>query len=70
MESPPTCPRCHSDEVIPIVYGIASPELVAESRAGRLALSGRVVWPEAPQWRCVACGLESRDDMSPSGTIE
>jgi hypothetical protein len=69
MEPPPTCPRCHSDEVIPIVYGVPGPELVEESRAGRVALGGRVVWPEAPKWRCVACGLEWRDEELPSGAI-
>jgi len=70
MESPPACPRCNSDEVIPIVYGMPSPQLVEESRAGRVALSGRVVWPEAPKWRCVACGLEWRDEELPSEAVE
>jgi hypothetical protein len=71
MEAAPTkCPRCHSDEVIPIVYGIPSPEPVEESRAGRVALSGRVVWPEAPEWRDVVCGLEWRNEELPIGTIE
>jgi hypothetical protein len=71
MEAAPTkCPRCHSDEVIPIVYGMPSPDLIEESRAGRVALGGNVVWPEAPEWRCVACGLEWRDEELPIWTIE
>jgi hypothetical protein len=32
--------------------------LFEESRAGRVALGGCVVWPEAPEWRCVVCGYE------------
>ena len=58
MESPQRCPRCRSDEVVPVVYGTPSAELVEESRAGRVALGGDVHWPEAPEWRCVACGHE------------
>ena len=70
MESPSRCPRCRSDEVVPIVYGMLSPELVEESRAGRVALGGRVVFPESPEWRCVACGLEWREEEPPSGALE
>ena len=71
MEAAPTkCPRCHSDEVIPIVYGMPSPDLIEESRAGRVALSGNVFWPEAPEWRCVVCGLEWRDEDMPSGAAK
>lgn len=58
MESPKACPRCRSDEVVPVVYGMPSAELVEQSRAGRVALGGEVHWPEAPDWRCVACGHE------------
>ena len=58
MESSRACPRCHSDEVVPIVYGMPDPELVEESRAGRVALGGCVLFPEAPEWRCVVCGYE------------
>lgn len=62
MESPQACPRCHSDEVIPIVYGEPSPEMLEDSRAGRIALGGVTPGPEAPKWRCVMCGFEWRDE--------
>ena len=62
MESSPRCPRCNSDEVIPIVYGVPAPDIIEESRAGRVALGGNVAWPEAPEWRCVVCGLEWREE--------
>ena len=51
MENPPKCPRCHSDEVLPIAYGLPGPEFVEESAAGRVALGGYMAWPEAPDWR-------------------
>ena len=65
MEVPPACPRCHSDEVIPIAYGMPAPELLAEPR--RVALGDCVAWPEAPEWRCVTCGFEWRDEEVPGG---
>jgi hypothetical protein len=60
MEDVKRCPRCHSDEVLPIVYGMPGPELTEESLAGRVALGGCMMWPEAPDWRCVVCGHEWR----------
>ena len=38
MDAPRRCPRCGSDEVIRILYGTPSPELLEEARAGRVAL--------------------------------
>jgi predicted Zn-ribbon and HTH transcriptional regulator len=66
MENPTKCPRCHSDEALPIAYGLPGPELVEEAAAGRVALGGYMVWTEAPDWRCVRCGHEWRDDAPPS----
>ena len=68
MVTSPTCPRCHSDEVIPIVYGMPTEETLKESRAGRVALGSRVAGPESPRWRCVACSFEWRDEAPPSLT--
>jgi len=58
MENPPKCPRCSSDEVLPIAYGLPSPEMVEESMAGRVALGGCVVVPDAPDYTCQSCGNE------------
>jgi hypothetical protein len=62
MEEVTRCPRCHSDEVILVAYGLPSPEMVEESMAGRLALGGRMEWPEAPDYTCQNCGHEWRAD--------
>ena len=66
MEDVTRCPRCHSDEVLPIAYGVPTPKMVEESWEGRMALGGRVAWPGAPDWRCVVCGHEWRDDEAGS----
>ncbi len=67
MEAPAKCPRCGSDEVLPIVYGMPSEEGIEKSAAGRVLLGGCMVWPESPEWRCVACGLEGRHEAPPVG---
>jgi hypothetical protein len=54
MDAPRRCPRRSSDEVIRILYGTPSPELLEEARAGRVVLGADVFRPEAPQWLCVA----------------
>ena len=69
MENPPKCPRCHSEEVLPIAYGMPGPELVEESAAGRVALGGCMVWPEAPDCLCVKCGHDWREDAAGSGPV-
>jgi ribosomal protein S27AE len=61
------CPRCQSDEVLPIAYGMPSPAMVEEAIAGRLKLGGYMTWPERPDWLCGACGLEWRKDETGPG---
>ena len=55
-------PGCSSDEVIPIVYGYPGPELFEDSTAGRVALGGCVVFPDAPDRTCTNCGHKWRVD--------
>ncbi len=62
MDDPRRCPRCDSDEVVPILYGMPSPEMVEASRRGEMALGGCVVFPEAPNRTCRNCGHEWRED--------
>ena len=62
MDQAKRCPRCQSDEVLPIVYGLPTPETVEVSAAGRVALGGCMIWPEAPDWRCEVCGHEWRQE--------
>ena len=61
MEDARRCPRCHSDEVLSITYRMPSPEMIEESIAGRVALGGCVIWPEAPDWHCARCRHEWRE---------
>ena len=62
METSATCPRCNSQGVIPILYGLPGPEMTQDSIAGRVKLGGCMVWPEAPDWHCARCAHEWRGD--------
>jgi hypothetical protein len=48
METSATCPRCGSGNVRPILYGMPGLEMTEDSMAGKVALGGCMVFPEAP----------------------
>jgi predicted Zn-ribbon and HTH transcriptional regulator len=66
MEDVTRCPQCHSEDLVRIVYGMPSEEMVEESVAGRVALGGCLVWPDAPDYTCQNCGYEWRADEAGS----
>ncbi len=49
-----SCPTCRSTEVVPIIYGVPTPELVDEARVGRIVLGGCAIQNE--RWCCKRCG--------------
>lgn len=53
---PAVCPACGSRDLVPIVYGLPSTDLMAEARAGRFELGGCLVASWSPDHRCRACG--------------
>ena len=66
METSTTCPRCGSGDVLPIMYGMPGPEMTEESLAGRVALGGCVVFPDAPDRLCQNCGHDWREGPGPT----
>ncbi len=62
MEDVKTCPRCDSQNVVPILYGMPGPEMFEESRRGEVALGGCVVFPDAPDHTCRNCGHDWREE--------
>jgi ribosomal protein L37AE/L43A len=54
----PACPKCSSDQVLPIVYGRPGPELFEQAKRGEVALGGCMVDEEAAIWCCQSCGHE------------
>lgn len=64
-ERPTRCPRCGGAELVPIVYGLPSPELGERARRGEVALGGCCVGDSSPEFRCTLCDHEwtPRDDV-------
>jgi len=59
--APPACPTCHSAaDVVPIIYGFPSEELMKAAERGEVALGGCLVSPDDPQWRCKKCSVDFR----------
>jgi hypothetical protein len=52
----PICPYCRfDDQVVAIVYGQPTPELIEQSRRGEVALGGCCIGPDAHEWYCKGC---------------
>ena len=55
---PPVCPQCASSkDVVPILYGMPSPESILESE-GKLAFGGCCVSEDSPLYQCGTCELD------------
>ena len=52
----PECPKCGSEHVLPIAYGLPGPEMMEDVRRGEIELGGCVISGNDPQWSCQACG--------------
>lgn len=50
------CPRCGTDDIIPIRYGFPSREMFERAYAGEVVLGGCVIWLDAPTSHCRRCG--------------
>ena len=69
MEDVTRCPRCHSDEVLPIAYGVPTPRMVEESIAGRMTLGGAWRGPGLPTG-VVLCATTSGAMMRRGPSLE
>lgn len=49
------CPKCQSKNILKIIYGLPSGELIKESRQGKFALGGCCVHKNNPRWQCNQC---------------
>ena len=51
-ESVKLCPENHSDNLIPIVYGLPEKKLIKASKKGKVMLGGCVITDCSPKWFC------------------
>ena len=57
MARPTTCPNCgKEDGIVPIIYGLTTPEMAAKAASGELRIGGYAVGVDKPDWACKNCG--------------
>jgi hypothetical protein len=56
------CSRCDSEDVVCVVYGYPSEEMVERSLRGDVVLGGSTVFPEASNCACQQCGHKWRTE--------
>ena len=57
----PVCPECGSHDVLPIVYGLPTPETEQRAMMGELVLGGCVIFGSDPDMSCGSCGARWTD---------
>ena len=53
----PRCPACGAADVVPMVYGFPSPDMLDAAERREIVLGGCIVDSDSPGWCCVACRL-------------
>lgn len=56
MSDRSSCPRCGSDKVVPLLYGLPPSEWVEAAGRGEITLGGPVIREGMPTRLCAACG--------------
>jgi hypothetical protein len=49
------CPKCNSEKVIPIVYGLPTDDAFKAADEGKVVLGGCIVHDDRPFWHCSNC---------------
>jgi hypothetical protein len=64
MAKPERCPRCGSDRIVEIAYGLPTAEAGEAAERGEFILGGCMVGPGSPEWGCAACHWQPDYDES------
>lgn len=73
IDKPPRCPRCGSEAVVEIVWGLPTPQAWTEALEGKIVLGGCERGERDPSWKCTRCNAdvyreELRDRLANGGT--
>jgi predicted RNA-binding Zn-ribbon protein involved in translation (DUF1610 family) len=53
----PACPNCgNEDKVVPIIYGLTTPEMAEKVAKGEIRIGGYAVGVDKANWACNNCG--------------
>lgn len=55
MEKNSKCPKCGSNNIVPIVYGMPSYEFLEKEGVQEVLLGGCIVNDSSPIWHCKDC---------------
>ncbi len=55
MEKNQKCPKCGSNNTVPIMYGMPPYELLEKEEIHEVILGGCIVHDESPCWHCKDC---------------
>ncbi|MEQ9617581.1 MAG: hypothetical protein RIG61_00210 [Deltaproteobacteria bacterium] len=55
------CPECGSEDVVPIVYGLPTPDTFESAGRGEIRLGGCEIEEDSPTLICKSCGREWQD---------
>ena len=55
MEKNIKCPKCGSNNTVPIVYGMPPYELFEKEEIHEVILGGCIVHDDSPSWHCKDC---------------
>ena len=63
---PRKCPKCASNKIASIMYGMPVPDekLQADLDSGRVVLGGCCISLDDPAWKCRECGAVFYKDIS------
>ncbi len=49
------CPKCKSNNVVPIIYGKPGKEMMKNVKEGKIVLGGCIIKPFSKKWHCKEC---------------
>jgi len=49
------CKKCGSEKILPVVYGLPTPETFGRAIMGEVLLGGCVVFGSEPDYKCAEC---------------
>ncbi|AQQ72559.1 hypothetical protein SMSP2_02949 [Limihaloglobus sulfuriphilus] len=52
------CPKCGSENVVPIVYGRTTFEMAKQEKAGEIHIGGESIENDGSKWYCNDCGYK------------
>ena len=60
VKKPICCPKCRSEDVLEIIYGLPGESLLNAAQKGKVVLGGCCITGNDPEFHCKSCGNDFR----------